>query len=1366
MINKSVSVLLALIILAGLFSSVPVSASANETEESGFASVAKISNDEIAVTGKNSLGAMIAEEYEDHADNTEETAADVYDVEINEKTARIELNTLKDATLIVAVFDEDGNEMYGAGTKEVAPDDRIVEVTLNADPMPQYFFVKAFLLDKVSHLPLCKQYENDDYTQAKQAFFAKTTVDFDEERVLNLDDQKNDNFLVYNDETVLIDCEDGIKNRIAFADEENKVYKIENIDESVLSLHRGDIFSYDYGNGDLLIVKIASIVIDGTTATVTGEDVELEDVFDYIRIDAAQATGEASVDNNDLEEGVEFDGTDEQGIAPTGLNLIDAELSYATTLKYKIAEKKFGDSSLSGSLGMKVGVEIKCYYDFKLFKKDEVECSIKIPYEYNIKLSLELVAKKEHKLKLGTIGFNPLPCVFVEFTPSFIVKGKIKVDLSGKLTGQVGKSFKNGKFSDENKKAHFSAGLKIEGELFVGFSLEPKIGFVGNVITATMEAKAGVNITAAMEKNTESDPPDAEEKHLCSKCITGEGTLIMSVSFKLSLMDKKKMTWEAGELKLSAKLFDFYYSLDKNKFDFTVCPNKTNRQTITVLDKSTKKPIPNVDVNGIETDKNGKAVIYLKVGNQDVVLKKEDKRVTYIISVSKNAAKRTFTVDFANAENLFVDNNTDIVEENKQGVMQNGQCGDNAYYTLHSDGTLEITGTGDMWDYDYFYFGTRSNPWTLDSVCHSIKKCVISDGITSIGDFAFYILDNLNEVEIPDSVTSIGRYAFAGCDSLESVFLPDSVSIIGPDAFATCRALKSINIPDGVTEIGDSAFTSCWSLTSITIPDGITKIGSSAFARSKITTVRFPDKIFDIDSTAFNYTPWLNSQGEVVFIGKMLYLCKSGTKVDVTHGTEYINKRAFADCTDLKEITLPDGLVSIGEEAFLRCSGLTEITIPDSVINIGESAFEYCINLNSVKLSENMDRIQKNTFVNCISLSDVTLPKSIKTVGDNAFNSRYSIQPAYDDNYVTYDISGKSYTIWFDEEFPEALKRFFSNDTRINVIVLNPDTVIHSKSIGYTIVRHIEFSIEGNCEYAEKKENVTISGYPVSTAQAYAQENGFQFKSIGAIAETGMKHPADTGIAEIGTALTAPFEAGANAADIAPAGSQSKTYSRDGLVSGSEAVLLILEGTAETAVLSSEALLYITQKTADYGSVDMTSFGDFSEKDRVVLLLGECAHEDTAIQVTKEADDNENGMKVLECSKCGKVLDAEVIEAIVPETVPPTAENTAEPTDQPTAIPTEKPTLFPTGPPNQPPTDESAEPQPKSILGDVDADDEVTIVDATYIQRKLAGLPNETFNEAAADTDEDNDITVIDATFIQRWLAGLSSNENIGKPVA
>ena len=161
------------------------------------------------------------------------------------------------------------------------------------------------------------------------------------------------------------------------------------------------------------------------------------------------------------------------------------------------------------------------------------------------------------------------------------------------------------------------------------------------------------------------------------------------------------------------------------------------------------------------------------------------------------------------------------------GVVASGTCGaegdgSNLTWTLDSEGVLTISGSGDMHGYgssDAPWYGSRSR----------VKSAVIAEGVTSIGEWAFFGCGSLTSVTIPNSVTSIGRYAFYYCTSLTSVTIPDSVTSIGWLAFNGCTSLTSVTIPDGVTIINDAVFNGCTSLTSVTIPDSVTSIGGSAF---------------------------------------------------------------------------------------------------------------------------------------------------------------------------------------------------------------------------------------------------------------------------------------------------------------------------------------------------------------------------------------------------------------------------------------------------------------------------------------------------------------------------------------------------------
>ena len=153
-----------------------------------------------------------------------------------------------------------------------------------------------------------------------------------------------------------------------------------------------------------------------------------------------------------------------------------------------------------------------------------------------------------------------------------------------------------------------------------------------------------------------------------------------------------------------------------------------------------------------------------------------------------------------------------------------GMAGDSIYWSLNTEtGVLDIVGEGAMTNW-----GSRVPPWSEH--IDFIKKVNISNGVTSIGSYAFSNCTSLTSVVIPDGVTSIGSYAFSNCTSLTSIVIPDGVTSIGDHAFRDCTSLTSIVIPDGVTLIDIAAFRGCTSLTSVVIPGSVTSIGSSAFS--------------------------------------------------------------------------------------------------------------------------------------------------------------------------------------------------------------------------------------------------------------------------------------------------------------------------------------------------------------------------------------------------------------------------------------------------------------------------------------------------------------------------------------------------------
>ena len=252
-------------------------------------------------------------------------------------------------------------------------------------------------------------------------------------------------------------------------------------------------------------------------------------------------------------------------------------------------------------------------------------------------------------------------------------------------------------------------------------------------------------------------------------------------------------------------------------------------------------------------------------------------------------------------------------------IVDQGDCsadGSNVTWTLDSDGTLTISGTGGMKDRAFY-------------VNQNIKKVVIKDGVTSIGADAFSNCKSLTSIKIPNSVTVIGNSTFENCKSLTSITIPNSVTSIGNYAFLGCIRLTSITIPDSVTSIGLQTFAYCESLTSITIPNSVTSIGNKAFQDcTSLTSITIPNSVKSIGSAFFG--------------------CTSLTSITIPNSVTSIGDGAFAYCESLTSITIPNSVTSIGHSAFAYCTSLTSITIPNSVTKIGNGAFEACTNLTSI----------------------------------------------------------------------------------------------------------------------------------------------------------------------------------------------------------------------------------------------------------------------------------------------------------------------------------------------------------------------------------------------------------------------------------
>ena len=209
----------------------------------------------------------------------------------------------------------------------------------------------------------------------------------------------------------------------------------------------------------------------------------------------------------------------------------------------------------------------------------------------------------------------------------------------------------------------------------------------------------------------------------------------------------------------------------------------------------------------------------------------------------------------------------------------------------------------------------------------------VSDGITTIGDFAFCGCEYIERIELPASVTTVGMGSFSSCPELKKIDVTgDSLKSIGGVLFdadgrtliAYPAGLKESHyiIPNGVTTIGDIAFEGCENLKKITIPTSVTTIGDDAFADcSSMIEITLPESVKTLGIRAFSG-------------------CKALTSVNLSSNIKVIEEATFAECENLKSINFPEGIKTIKESAFAFCRVLEQVTIPDSVTNISNRAFD------------------------------------------------------------------------------------------------------------------------------------------------------------------------------------------------------------------------------------------------------------------------------------------------------------------------------------------------------------------------------------------------------------------------------------------
>ena len=365
-----------------------------------------------------------------------------------------------------------------------------------------------------------------------------------------------------------------------------------------------------------------------------------------------------------------------------------------------------------------------------------------------------------------------------------------------------------------------------------------------------------------------------------------------------------------------------------------------------------------------------------------------------------------------------------------------GSCGENVTYALdNATGTLTLSGTGGMFDY-----GWNNSPFNGSA---QVKKLVVENGVTSIGDNFMRNCPNLASIEIADSVTSIGTGVFRNCSSLKEFTLPVGVTSLGNYVFMNSNNITSFSveagnnvydsredcnaiietasnkllfgcantvIPDSITGIAVYAFFGFEGITKVNIKAGVTFIGEDAFGECpNISEIKV-----DSANTVYDSREGCNAIIESA-TNTLIAGCKNTV---IPNGVLHIGRCAF-DGNDVPDgFTLPDGLLSIDDFAFFDCGNLSAISFPASVNSIGYGIFSSCSNLKTVEVSEKnavydsrdncnaiietatnkliagcagsyvprgVAVIEEAAFDSCVGLESILIPATVTRIASGAF---------------------------------------------------------------------------------------------------------------------------------------------------------------------------------------------------------------------------------------------------------------------------------------------------------------------------------------------------------------------------------------------
>lgn len=595
------------------------------------------SSNSVSVNTDNDFSKIVMSTVQAQTDNEE--LYGITDITVDGSSAEVHLTSPDNCTLVVAIFDESG-KMLGCGVEPADAQKNDYTVSLSGIVFPEYYTVKGFLL-YADNSPVCSAYVGREHTRAFEAFMDLTVNDFDEEYVMNFDEDETNNFAVLREGTVMAKTS-GTVNVLKSFEEATDTYVISNADSVVKGLKSGDVLFLKTGeaNADYIIVKVKSLSVSGKEVTIVSDEETVDGVFDCIKIDSAGGMTDENVRNAELGSALTLDETPTVRKAKADVDIESSmSKSIATELEYKNED---GTASASGSLTFSFNAYIKIYYDVKIFKEDYFE--YRFSHEEKLEFKGEVKGKAAIDKEKTKIGVDDIPIAGTPITVSVnvfpIVEFNISLNFTISCTSKFTQTYNpyDGHREIQEKDKDFDADLSTDLEIKFGMGLAVEFKAV-KVLSLEVSAKVALVLKGELDGNLKCL---LDKYHYCDLCIEGDIKVTAGIELNVKVTITKKLTWNLLNWKIveaSVKLCDFYYSKINGipMLGFSQCPHKLYKVTYSVIASDGGKKFPaagatlelgegrtdsdgdgTLDASSAIAAEDGKAFAYFKEGDHSV----------------------------------------------------------------------------------------------------------------------------------------------------------------------------------------------------------------------------------------------------------------------------------------------------------------------------------------------------------------------------------------------------------------------------------------------------------------------------------------------------------------------------------------------------------------------------------------------------------------------------------------------------------------------------------------------------------------------------------------------------------------------------